>query len=103
MSHLEPKHIPFALSLLPFFAFGIAFPVTIQDWYHGRLMHGDGMAFLVGLVIVGAWEWAILLSVKSKKRRGQARLLGRELSSWHWAPPITFATGVGCGLIFLVR
>jgi hypothetical protein len=101
MSHIEIKHLPFALSLLPFLAAGIAFPVTTQDWFHGRLVPGDMPTFLAGLFIVGAWEWAILSSVTSKKRRGESRLLGRELSSWLWAPPIAFVTGVGCGLVFL--
>jgi hypothetical protein len=101
MTHIEIKHIPFALSMLPFFAVGIASPVTIQDWLHGRLMRGDGLALLGGLIVVGAWEWAILFSIKSKKHRGQERLLGRELSSWYWAPPITFTVGVVSGLIFL--
>jgi hypothetical protein len=101
MTHIEIKHIPFALSMLPFFALGIASPATIQDWLHGRLMRGDGWTFLVGLFVVGAWEWAILFSVKSKKRRGQERLLGRELSSWYWAPPITFIARGVSGLIFI--
>ena len=101
MAHMEIQHLPFTLSMLPFFAAGIALPVTIQDWSHGRLMSGDGLTLLVGLVVVGAWEWAILFSVKSKKRRGQERLLGRALSSWYWAPPITFIVGVVSGLIFL--
>jgi hypothetical protein len=101
MAHIGITHLPFALSLLPFFAVGIASPVTIQDWFHGRLIPGDGVALFVGLVVVGAWEWVILLSINSKKRRGQARLLGRELSSWYWAPPITFMAGVASGLILL--
>ena len=101
MTHIDIKHIPFALSMLPFFAVGIGSPVTIQDWFRGRLMPGDGLSILVGLVVVGAWEWAILFSVRSKKRRGQALLLGRELGSWYWAPPITFVVGVVSGLIFL--
>jgi hypothetical protein len=101
MTHIDIKHIPFALSMLPFFAVGIGSPVTIQDWYHGRLMLGDRISILVGLVVVGAWEWAILFSVESKKRQGQARLLGRELGSWYWSPPITFIVGVLSGLIFI--
>ena len=98
---LDIKQIPFAICILPFFVLGISFPVTIQDWYHGRLLPGDGLSILGGLVGVGAWEWAILFSVKSKKRRGQTRLLGRELGSWYWAPPLTFMVGVVCALIFL--
>jgi hypothetical protein len=87
--------------MLPFFAIGIALPATIQDWLHGRLMSGDKWSLLGGLVFVGVWEWAILFSVRSKKRRGQDRLLGRELTSWRWAPPITLVVGVVCGLIFI--
>jgi hypothetical protein len=101
MTHIDIKHIPFALSMLPFFAVGIGLPVTIQDWFHGRLMPGDGLSILAGLGVVAAWEWAILFSVKSKRRRGQARLLGRELGSWYWSPPITFIVGVVSGLIFI--
>jgi hypothetical protein len=101
MAHIEIKHLPFALAMLPFFAIGIALPATIQDWFHGRLMSGDWWSLLSGLVFVGVWELAILFSVRSKKRRGQERLLGRELTSWHWAPPITFVVGVVCGLIFI--
>jgi hypothetical protein len=98
---MEIKHIPFALSMLPFFAVGIGSPVTIQDWFHRRLMPEDALSVLVGLIVMGAWEWAILFSVKSKKRQGQTRLLGRELSSWYWSPPITFLVGVVSGLIFI--
>jgi len=101
MTHIGIKHIPFALSMLPFFAIGIGSPVTIQDWFHGRLLPGDGLGIWVGLIVVGAWEWAILFSVRSKKRQGQARLLGRELVSWYWSPPITFVVGVISGLIFI--
>ena len=101
MAHISIKHVPFALSLLPFFAVGIGSPVTIQDWYHGHLMREDGLSILVGLVVVGAWEWVIIFSVKSKKRQGKPRLLGRELASWYWSPPVTFLVGVVSGLIFL--
>jgi hypothetical protein len=101
MAHIHIKQVPFALSLLPFFVAGIASPVSIQDWFHGRLTPGDGLTLLAGLLVIGAWEWAILFSVKSKKRREEERLLGRELSSWYWAPPITFMVGVVSGLIFL--
>jgi len=101
MAHIDIKHIPFAFSMLPFFAVGIGSPVTIQDWAHGRLMPDDGWSIGVGLAVVAAWEWAILLSIKSKKNRGQTRLLGRELVSWYWAPPITFVVGVVSGLIFI--
>jgi hypothetical protein len=101
MAHIEITHFPFALSMLPFLAVGIALPATIQDWLHGRLMSGDGWTLLGGLVFVGVWEGAILLSIRSKKRREQERLLGRLLSSWYWAPPIAFAAGVVSGLIFI--
>lgn len=101
MVHIDIKHIPFALSMLPFVAVGIATPPTIQDWFHGSLMPGDGRSLLIGLAVVGAWEWAILLGVKSKKRRGQSQLLGRDLASWYWAPPIAFIIGVMSGLIFI--
>ena len=101
MAHIDFRHIPFALSMLPFFAIGIAMPVTMQDWLHGRLMPGDARDFLVGLFVVGAWQCVIVFSIRSKERLGQERLLGRELSSWSWAPPITFAVGVVSGLIFL--
>ena len=101
MAHIEIKHFPFALSMMPFLVLGIATPATIQDWLHGRLTREDGWSLLGGLVCVGVWEWAILFSVWSKKRRGQERLLGRQLSSWYWAPPVTFVIGVVCGLIFI--
>jgi len=101
MAHIEIKQIPFALSMLPFFGLGIAFPATIQDWLHGRLMPGDAWTLLGGLVFVGGWEWAIIYSVRSKKRLGKERLLGRQLSSWYWAPPIAFTVGLVCGLIFI--
>ena len=103
MAHIEITHAPFALSMLPFFALGIALPATIQDWLHGRLMRGDGWTLFGGLVFIGIWEWAILFSVRSKKRRGQERLLGRQLSSWYWAPPVAFTIGVVSGLIFIPK
>lgn len=101
MAHINIKHFPFAVSMLPFFVVGIALPPTIQDCVHGRLMRGDGLTLLIGSIAVAAWEWAILFSVKSKKRHGQAKLLGRELGSWYWAPPATFVVGVVSALIFL--
>jgi hypothetical protein len=101
MIHIEIKQIPFALSMLPFFALGIAWPVTIRDWLHGHLMRGDGWTLLAGLVLVAVWESVILFSVSSKQRRGEERLLGRQLSSWYWAPPVTFTLGVVSGLIFI--
>ena len=103
MAHVDIRHLPFALCMLPFFAIGIAFPVTMQDWLHGRLTPGDAQDFVVGLIIMGIWECMIVFSVRSKERRGQARLLGRELSSWSWAPPITFVVGAVSGLIFICK
>src|SRR5258708_5544048 len=90
MSHLEPSHIPFGLSLLPFLGVGIGLPVSVQDWSRGRLMHGDAVSLAVGSVVIVAWYWAILLSVKSKRRQGKLTLLGRALNSWLWAPPAAF-------------
>jgi hypothetical protein len=87
--------------MLPFFAFGIVFPVTMQDWLHGRMMPGDARDFLIVMFIIGVWECVIIFSVRSKERQGQPRLLGRELSSWSWAPPFTFLVGVVSGFIFL--
>jgi hypothetical protein len=78
--HIHIKHIPFALAMLPFFVVGIGLPATIQDWYHGRLLSEDFVSILAGLVFVGAWEWAILFSIKLKKRRGQGRLWGASLA-----------------------
>lgn|GEM_PF-3120875 len=101
MIHIEPNHIPFALSLLPFLSFGICLPVTLQDWSRGRLMHGDSVTMAIGLVIVVAWYWAILHSVNSKKREGKQKLLGRTLESWFWAPPVAFFVGLICGLSLL--
>jgi len=95
------KQFPFAVSMLPFLTLGIGLPVTLQDWYHGQLMPGDGLSILGGVAAIGAWEVAILFSVRSKKRRGQTRLLGRELGSWYWAPPLAFLVGVVSALIFL--
>jgi hypothetical protein len=101
MTHIDIRHIPFALAMLPFFAIGIAFPVTMQDWLHGRLTRGDALDFMVGLLIVGVWECVIVYSIRSKERQGQDRLLGRELSSWSWAPPVTFIIGALSGLVLL--
>ena len=101
MAHLHAKHMPFALAMLPFFAIGIASPVTIQDWWRDRLLPGDLKAFLIGWLVLGAWEWAILLSIRSKKRRGQDQLLGQSLSSWYWAPPFAFVLGVISGIVFI--
>ena len=102
MIHIDPKHIPFALSLLPFLALGIGLPPTLQDWIRGRMLGGDGIALAVGSVIVVAWYGAILHSVKSRKRDGRSSLLGRELSSWLWAPPLTFVVGLGLGVVILL-
>src|SRR6266446_5243466 len=102
MIHIEPSHIPFALSLLPFLGFGICLPVTVQDWSRGRLMHGDAVSLAIGLVIVVAWYWAILRSVKSKRLEGKQKLLGRALDSWRWSPPVAFVVGLVCGLSLLL-
>jgi hypothetical protein len=102
MIHIDPAHIPFAFSLLPFLVFGICLPVTVQDWSRGRLMHGDAVTLTVGFVIVVAWYWAILHSVKSKRRDGKPKLLGRALDSWLWAPPVSFVVGLACGLSLLI-
>ena len=99
MIHIDPKHIPFALSLLPFLALGIGLPPTFQDFIRGRMMRGDGITLAVGMVIVVAWYGAILHSVNSRKRDGRPLLLGRQLSSWLWAPPLTFVVGLGCGVL----
>ena len=101
MAHIHIRHFPFALAMMPFLVLGIASPATIQDWLHGRLMPEDGWSLLGGLVFVGLWEWAILSSVRSKKRKGQEQLLGRQLSSWYWAPPISFGAGLVSGLLFI--
>ncbi len=101
MIHIEPSHLPFALSLLPFLAFGIGLPVTVQDWSRGRSMHGDAVSLAIGFVIVITWYWAILHSVKSKRREGKQKLLGRALDSWLWSPPIAFVVGFACGLSLL--
>jgi hypothetical protein len=53
MAHIDIKHIPFAFSMLPFLAVGIGSPATIQDWFHERLMPGDGLSIFIGLAVVG--------------------------------------------------
>jgi hypothetical protein len=103
MVHIRLQHFPFALALLPFLITGIVLPVVVQDWLHGRLESGGGRDFLLGLICVGLWECAILTSIRARKRRGYDRLLGRELSSWKWAPPVAFAVGVVSGLIFVSK
>jgi hypothetical protein len=101
MIHFEPGHIPFALSLLPFLGVGICFPVTVQDWSRGRLTHGDAVSLAIEFVVVVAWYWAILRSVKSKSQEGKQKLLGRALDSWLWSPRIAFVVGLACGLSLL--
>ena|ERR1051326_2450050 len=101
MIHIEPSHIPFALSLLPFLGYGICLPVTLQDWSRGRLTRADAMSLGIGFIIIIAWYWAILHSVKSRKRAGKQKLLGRALESWLWSPPVTFVVGLVCGLSLL--
>ena len=87
--------------MLPFFVAGLALPVTLQDRFRGRLTLNDVLSLFVGLLIVGAWEWAILLIVKSKRRNGHSRFLGRQLSSWLWAPAFAFVAGIVCGFFLL--
>jgi len=101
MIHIEPRQIPFALSLLPFLGVGICLPATVQDWSRGRLTYGDAVSLAIGSVIVVVWYWAILHSVKSKRRQGKQQLLGRQLDSWLWSPPVAFAVGLVCGLSLL--
>lgn len=100
--HIHFSHLPFALSLLPFFAIGIGIPPTVQDWNSGRSMHGDIFSIAVGSVVVVAWYFAILNSVKSKRLQGKQKLLGRALDSWIWSPPIALIVGFACGLSLLL-
>ena len=66
-------------------------------------MHGDMVSVAIGFVIVVAWYWAILHSVRSKRRAGESKLLGRALDSWFWAPPVAFVVELVCGLsLFLI-
>ena len=99
--HIEPSHIPFALSLLPFLGVGIGLPVTVQDWSRGGLMRGDALSLAIGIVIIVAWYCAILHSIKSKRRAGKQKLLGRTLDSWLWSPPVAFIVGLACGVSLL--
>ena len=98
MTHIEPNHIPFALSLLPFLGVGIGIPPTVQDWSRGHLMRGDAVSLAIGFAIVVAWYWAILRSITTKRQQGKETLLGRALSSWLWSPPVAFGVGFICGL-----
>ena len=98
MAHIGIRYIPFALAMLPFLAIGIGAPATFQDWHEGRLAQSDELPIIAGVVFVGAWERAILFGVKHQERRGKVALLGRELRSWYWAPPITFMVGLVAGL-----
>lgn len=93
MIYIEPQHLPFALVLLPFFISGIVLSPSVQDWSRGNLSRGNAIAVIVGLIITVAWCFAILHSVRAKRRQGKEKLLGRELSSWLWAPPATFVIG----------
>src|SRR3954464_14629366 len=99
--HIEPSHIPFALSLLPFLGVGICLPATLQDWSRGRLTHSDAVSLAIGFVVVVAWYGVILHSVRSKRREGKQKLIGRELDAWLWSPPIAFVVGLACGLSLL--
>jgi hypothetical protein len=98
MIHIQPRYIPFALALLPFLGVGIGIPPTVQDWSRGHLMRGDAISLAIGFAIVVAWYWAILRSIKTKRQQGKETLLGLELSSWLWSPPVTFSVGFICGL-----
>lgn len=99
--HINPRNIPFALSLLPFLTAGICLPAILQDWHRGHLSHGDALTLVIGPVIVVVWYWIILRSVESKRRAGKQTLLGRALSSWLWAPPVVFIVALACGLAVL--
>lgn len=98
---IDPGHIPFALSLVPFLCVGICLPVTVQDWIRGYLMPGDIASLFIGLVIVVAWYGAVFHSVKAKRRAGKQKLLGRTLNSWLWSPLVAFVVGLACGLSLL--
>lgn len=102
MLSLEPGHFPFALSQLPFLIFGICLPATAQDGIRGQLARGDAIGLVVGSVVLSLWYWAILHSVRAKRQKGEVRLLGRELASWQWAPPVALAVGLVCGGCFLL-
>jgi hypothetical protein len=97
MIHADPQHIPFILSLGPFFGSGIVLPPTAQDWISGTLNRGDAIVAVIGIVVAFAWYCAILHSVRAKRRQGQAKLLGRALTSWLWSPPVAFVVGVASG------
>jgi hypothetical protein len=94
MAHVGPEHLPFTISLLPFFAAGLCLPPLVSDALHGRLVLGDGISIAVGAVVIGLWYWAILRSIRSRKAQQKTTLLGRELTSWIWAPPATFVIGL---------
>jgi hypothetical protein len=64
-------------------------------------MHGDAVSLAIGFVVVAAWYWAILHSIKSKKRQGKQELLGQALESWLWSPPAAFVVGLACGVTLL--
>jgi hypothetical protein len=101
MIHIEFGHFPFAISLLPFLGYGICLPAAVYDCSRGRFTYGDAAALAIGFVIIAAWYWAILHSVRSKRRQGKQKLLGRELDAWSWSPPVAFAVGTVCGLSLL--
>lgn len=98
---IELAHFPFALSLLPFLGFGICLPASLKDLSQGRLMNGDAIGLVIGFIVVAGWYWAILHSVRVKRRAGKPTLLGRELDSWLWAPPLAFVVGLAGGLSLL--
>ena|SRR5579871_5728082 len=98
---IGPRFLPFAFSLLPFLGTGICIPATIQDALRGRITRQDVVSLAIWVLAVAAWYWAILHSIKSKKKRGEETLLGRPLNSWTWSPPVAFAIGLLCGLSLL--
>ena len=97
MIHIDPQHVPFMLSLLPFFTAGIVLPPTAQDFSRGVLTQGDAACLAAGVPIVIGCYYAILRSVRAKKMQGKDKLLGRALNSWLWSPPATFAVGIVTG------
>jgi uncharacterized membrane protein YfcA len=97
--YVEPQNVSFVLALTPFFVAGISLFPTAQDWSRGVLNRADAIAVTFGIVIAAAWYCAILHSVRAKRRQGKEKLLGRALSSWLWAPPVTFAVGFVSGWV----
>jgi hypothetical protein len=101
MIHAEPQHLPFMLSLLPFLGAGIMLPTIAQDWCRGTMVRGDAIGAAIMTVLAVAWYFAILHSIRAERRQGKDKLLGRELTSWLWAPPLTFVVGFASGFALL--